>query len=81
MRLRVFDLKVSNFVFRFYLMIAIVALCVFLNQIVLASILGFTIAITTVLGVSFTWTKTDTIDKTERKIIPLEKGRPMKHAG
>jgi len=80
-RIKVFDLKISSTIFRFYLMVAVVAFFVFIHQIALATILGFTIGLSSILGVSFKWAKKEEVEKVERKIIPLEKGRPVKQAG
>lgn len=62
-------------------MIAVVAFFVFTHQFALATIFGFIIGLCSILGVSFKWAKREEVEKVKRKIIPLEKGRPVKQAG
>jgi hypothetical protein len=52
-RIQLFNLKVANFVKRFYLMMALVIISGAFGQFILAGILGFSVAISAVLGMSF----------------------------
>lgn len=53
-QLQLFNLSVAGVVKRFYLMMAVVTIAGFLGQFTIASILGFLVAVSFILGVSIT---------------------------
>ncbi len=81
MKIRVFHSKIYNTIFRFYLMMAIVAIFGFLHQFTLAAIFGFTIAISAILGVSFERSEKAVASASERKVVPLEPKKHVRQAG
>lgn len=60
------NLSITNVVFRFYAMMAIVIMCGFMGQLILGALLAFVLAMSTILGVSFSW-------KAEKKAVTYKK--------
>lgn len=60
-QLQLFNLSVKGVVLRFYLMMAVVAIAGFFSQFTLAAILGFTLAVSSILGVG--------VKKPQRKAV------------
>ena len=81
MKIRVFHSKIYNTIFRFYLMVGVVAILGFLHQFTLAAIFGFIIAISAILGVSFERSQEAAAEATGRKIVPLEPKKHVRQAG
>ncbi|MFT5913364.1 MAG: hypothetical protein ACI9XO_004911 [Paraglaciecola sp.] len=52
---KLLNLSISNAIFRFYAVMAVVIICGFMNQWVLGTLLAFGLAMSTILGVSFEW--------------------------
>lgn len=69
--IKVLELSVAGTALRFYTMMAVVIILGFLGQFTLAAILGYALAISFILGVSFT--KTTKKTATKRKIEQIEK--------
>lgn len=72
-KIQLFDLTVAGFVKRFYLMMAVVAISGVLGQFALATVLGFTVAVSFILGVSFHSGVPKAMIKEEARPVPLER--------
>ena len=71
-KMRLFDLSIAGVVERFYLMMAIVVLFGFLGKFTLATIFGFAIATSFILGVSHRKATKKAIVKEKSKLSPVE---------
>lgn len=72
-KVRLFDLNGPETVLRFYLMMAVIVIFGSLNQFNIAAILGFALAISFILGVSFRKTTRKAVARKEPRISPKEK--------
>ena len=79
-KIRLFDLSIKGVVQRFYLMMAAVAGFGFLGQFALAAILGFAIAISFILGVSYTDADRESMAKATTRLRVREKTSDLQEA-
>lgn len=79
-KVKVFDLNLAELVVRFYLMIGVVAILGFLGQFTIAAILGFVLAISFILGVSFRKTTKKVVAKGEARLPKMEQKKAMQEA-
>lgn len=76
--IKLFNLNVAEVVSRFYLMVAVVVVLGFLGYMTLAAILGYTVAMVAILGMSFRKiTKKSATEKISR-LSPLDKEKFIK---
>jgi hypothetical protein len=66
--LRVFDLNMGSLIFRYYLMMGVVAVLGFLGLWTLAAVAGYALAISCILGASFGEATEETAAKAEPRI-------------
>ena len=77
-KIRLFDLSIKGVVERFYLMMAAVAGFGFFGQFTLAAIFGFAIAVSFILGVSYTDADREAIANV--KLNPRERKNDLQKA-
>jgi len=79
------NLSMEGIAWRFYLMMAGVVILVLFNQYLLATIWGFALAVSFILGISFKSRRPATIAKEEKikeeKIIQLEQTKSLQNVG
>ncbi|GJM36403.1 MAG: hypothetical protein DHS20C18_54040 [Saprospiraceae bacterium] len=80
LQFKIFKLNISGVVMRFYLMMAVTLILGLLNQWALAAILGFTIAISFILGTKADYTKKATVGKKVQLIPKVEKEAAIRNA-
>jgi len=76
----VFNLNLAGMAFRFYLMMAAVIIFGFLGQFTIAAILGYALAISFILGVSFRKTTKKAVAKGESQLRKRVHERTIKKA-
>ncbi len=67
MTFKVFDLSISSLVLRFYFMMAVIVTLGFLNQWILATVLGFLVGISFTVGISVHLTKPEQLVLSEQR--------------
>lgn len=67
MTFKVFDLSISSLVLRFYFMMAVIVTLGFLNQWILATVLGFLVGISFTVGISVHLAKPEQLVLSEQR--------------
>lgn len=72
-KIQLFDLTVAGLVKRFYLMMAVVIISGVFGQFIVAAVLGYAVAISFILGISFHSDVPKAMIKEEGRPVPLER--------